>query len=290
MTAATTATFAIAAPPRDVWRPKWSLYAIEAALLGTFMISACCFVALIEHPSSPVRREIDSTLVRRAMVGAAMGLTALALIYSRPGKRSGALMNPAMTLCFLRLRRMCPRDAAGYIAGQFVGALAGVGAMAAVARMWVAHPSVRYVATAPGRTDPTGLTVAWTGEFVIAFLLVTVTMSVNKWAALARFTGCFAAALVALYITFEAPISGMSLNPARSFASAAWAHLWTGWWIYFTAPVLGMLAATELLRVLSRVPHKLCGRFSHSRHVPSIFECSCLGTEPRTSNLSPHSP
>src|SRR5206468_12407219 len=94
------------------WRPKWALYLIEAALLGSFMVSACFFAALIEHPQSPLRHLVGSTFVRRSMIGTAMGLTALLLIYSPLGKRSGALMNPAMTLCFLRLRRLDPRDAA----------------------------------------------------------------------------------------------------------------------------------------------------------------------------------
>jgi aquaporin Z len=257
-------------------KPKWSLYGIEAALLGTFMISACFFAALLEHPDSPVRHHISSGFVRRGLIGAAMGLTALSLIYSPIGKRSGALMNPAMTLCFLRLRKISSLDAAGYIAGQFLGATLGVTVMALSAQMWVGHPLIRYVATMPRRADFAGLSFAWLGEFFIAFLLVTVVMTVNKLPKLARFTGYFAAALVALYITFEAPVSGMSMNPARSFGSFVWARVWTGWWIYFTAPVLGMLGATELHRTVSTDPHRLCGRLSHCKHTPSIFKCSSL--------------
>src|SRR5688572_32404267 len=86
----------------DIWRPNWRLYAVEGALLGTFMTSACFFVFLVEHPGSPLHGAITSSTLRRACVGIAMGITAVALIYNPLGKRSGAHMNPAMTLSFLR--------------------------------------------------------------------------------------------------------------------------------------------------------------------------------------------
>src|SRR5207237_831619 len=95
------------------WSAKWALYAIEGALLGTFMVSACVFTALMEHPHSPVRKAVSDPLTRRALIGLAMGITAVLLIYSQWGKRSGAHMNPAITICFLRLGRIDARDAAG---------------------------------------------------------------------------------------------------------------------------------------------------------------------------------
>ena len=62
---------------------------------------------------------------------------------------------------------------------------------------------------------------------------------------LAGYTGLFAGLLVATYITLEAPFSGMSMNPARTFGSAFPPMIWDGLWIYLTAPPLGMLAAAE---------------------------------------------
>ena len=92
-----------------------------------------------------------------------------------------------------------------------------------------------------------GVIVAFIAEFVIAFVLMSVVLRVSNTPHLARYTGLFAGALVATYITLEAPLSGMSMNPARTFGSAFVGHLWTGLWIYFTAPVLAMqLAATDL--------------------------------------------
>jgi aquaporin Z len=261
----------------DAWKPKWRLYAIEGALLGTFMISACFFVFLIEHAASPLHGTIASATLRRAFIGVAMGLTAVGLIYSPAGKHSGALMNPAMTLSFLRLGRIDPRDAAGYIAGQFLGAAAGVALMTATGT-WVGDASVHFVATTPRES---GFLAAWMAEFAIAFGLVIVVLTINKIPRLAPYTGCFAGSLVAAYITLEAPISGMSMNPARTFGSALVGHVWTGWWIYLTAPVLGMLAGVEVHARLARRPDRLCGKLSHSRHTPCLFKCSCLQPQAR---------
>src|SRR5207237_5064215 len=82
--------------------------------LGAFLFSACFFAVLLEHPASPVRAAIPSALERRALMGLAMGLTAILLIYSPPGKRSGAHLNPSVTLAFLRLGRLPLWDAALY--------------------------------------------------------------------------------------------------------------------------------------------------------------------------------
>lgn len=252
---------------------RWRVYACEAALLGLFMMSACTFGMLMEYPGSPLRGAIENVLVRRALMGIAMGATAVALIYSPMGMRSGAHMNPSVTLCFLRMGRIGRRDAACYVAAQFIGGAVATVIVALVAGMWLRHPRVNVVATVPGAR---GVGVAWIAEFAIAFVLMNVVMTVNKVRELARFTGVFAGALVAVYITLEAPLSGMSMNPARTVASAFVAQVWTGLWIYFTAPVLGMLAAVEAQRLVSRHPHRLCGKLSHSRRAICIFKCDCL--------------
>src|SRR6201997_3928454 len=81
----------------------WPEYLMEAACLGLFMVSACSFTVLLQHPGSIVRQMIPSAFLRRALTGVAMGLTAIALIYSPWGKQSGAHFNPSVTLTFFRL-------------------------------------------------------------------------------------------------------------------------------------------------------------------------------------------
>ena len=98
-----------------------------------------------------------------------------------------------------------------------------------------------------------------------------VILHVASTRSLARFTGVFAAGLVGLYITFEAPYSGMSMNPARTVGSAVFAHTWTGLWIYFVAPPAGMLAAAEVFLRLPRVRAGLCAKMYHAAGVRCIF-------------------
>lgn len=245
-------------------------YAIEGALLGLFMVSACGFTALLEHPASPLRAAIASGDLRRALIGLAMGLTAIALIRSPWGGRSGAHMNPAVTFAFWRLGKVGGGDALGYVAGQFAGGAAGVAAMAAVLPAWVRDPAVNYVVTAPGAQ---GIRIAWTAEFIISFVMMTTVLFASNHPRLSKRTPLLAGALVALYIAVEAPLSGMSMNPARSFGSAVSAMNWTAIWIYFTAPVLGMLAASELyVRTMGGL-RVYCAKLNHHNQEPCIFRC-----------------
>jgi len=94
---------------------------------------------------------------------------------------------------------------------------------------------------------------------------------VSNRPSIARWTGVCAGLLVALYITLESPISGMSMNPARTFGSAFVGRTWTGWWIYFTAPPLGMLAAAELYRHWRGARGLFCAKLHHPAGVRCIF-------------------
>ena len=251
-----------AAGPAAALRAHWPEYLIEAWALGVFMISAGVFATLLGYPGSPLLQFLPGAGLRRALIGMAMGLTAIFLIYSPWGKRSGAHMNPAVTLTFLRLGKVGSWDAVFYIAAQFLGGTAGVLLAAAILRDRFTTAPVHYVATLPG---PPGPTVAFAAEFAISTLLMSVILHVSNHPRLARFTGLCAGILVATYITVEAPLSGMSMNPARSFASAAPAGLWDSLWIYFTAPVLGMQAAAAWYAWRHGIQAVRCAKLLHPR-------------------------
>ena len=249
----------------------WPEYLMEATELALFMISACFVVVLVEYPGSPLRAMLGDPLARRLLVGLAMGLTAIAIVYSPLGQRSGAHFNPAVTLTFLRLGKIAPWDAAFYVLAQFAGAVAGVGVSGALlGKMLIAHPSVNYVATLPGQA---GMAVAFIAEAVISFGLMLTVLIVSNTRRLNRYTALFAGTLVATYIAIEAPLSGMSMNPARSFGSALPAELWTGWWIYFTAPPLGMLLAAECYLRFKGQGAVLCCKLHHDNDKRCIFRC-----------------
>lgn len=248
----------------------WPEYLVEAAGLGIFMLVACVAGTLLGHPASPILQALPDPLARRALMGAAMGLTAIGLIYSPWGRRSGAHFNPATTLTFWRLGKVAPADAAFYALAQTAGAVAGVALAAALVGPPLGAPDVRYVATLPGARGPLAAFVA---ESAIAFVLMSVVLRASSSARLARFTGVLAGAVVAACITVEAPLSGMSMNPARSLASALPAGTWSTLWIYVLAPPLGMLLAAELHVHRRGLGAVLCAKLQHDTTQPCIFRC-----------------
>jgi aquaporin Z len=251
-------------------RAHWPEYLSEAAGLGAFMFIACVLGTLLGHPASLVVHVIPSAFVRRALMGLAMGLTAVSLIYSPWGRRSGAHFNPATTLTFWRLGKVANADAAAYAMAQAIGGLTGVAVAAWAVGPALGHPAVRYVTTVPGSA---GAFVAFAAEMAITFLLMTVVLRVSNTASLERFTGIVAGALVALYITLEAPLSGMSMNPARSLASALPAATWDALWIYIIAPPAGMLVAAELYARRRGTHTVYCAKLNHGLAGRCIFRC-----------------
>jgi aquaporin Z len=257
----------------EALRAHWPEYLMEAWGLGTFMISACVFGALYEFPGSPVRQAITSEVMRRVLMGISMGATAMAIIYSPWGKQSGAHINPSVTLTFTRLGKIKSWDAIGYIVAQFVGASFGVGLVAIFIGRELADPAVRYVVTLPGEH---GWLVALAAEFSIAFGMMSAVLFFSNHHRLEKYTGIFAGALVAIYITIEAPFSGMSMNAARSFGSALSAEIWNGFWIYVTAPPLGMLTAAEIYLWWKGRDAVKCCKLHHHNDKRCIF-CGANG-------------
>jgi aquaporin Z len=243
---------------------------MEAMGLGLFMFSACTFGVLLEHPSSTFHTWIPNPLVRRVVFGLAMGTTAVALIYWPFGKRSGAHLNPSTTLTFFRLGKIEPVDALFYAVSQFVGGIAGVLLARAVLGEFVAHPAVNYVVTLPGDY---GVFWAFAAEVAITFILMFIILWASNRRALNRYTGLFAGTLIVIYISIEAPLSGMSMNPARTFGSAFSADMWTSIWIYFIAPPMGMLLAAQLYVRLWGPDRVLCAKLHHENDKPCIFRC-----------------
>ena len=252
----------------------WPEYLMEAVELGLFMLFACLFTALLFHPESPIGAGISSEHLRRALMGLAMGSTAIAIIFSPIGKRSGAHFNPAVTLTYLRLSKVRPWDAAFYTLFQFGGGIAGVALASLVLPNVINHPKVNYAVTVPGDH---GLLLAFTAEVLISFVLMAVILTVSNTKRLGRWTGLFAGTLVATYIALESPISGMSMNPARTFGSASVGNIWTALWIYFTAPLVGMLLAAETyLRVKTSADIR-CAKLHHHNGKRCIFRCNFAG-------------
>lgn len=259
---------------RRALREHWPEGLCEALGLGLFMVSACVFDVLLEGNGQPLRGAISDPLLRRSLMGLAMGATAVALISSPFGQRSGAHINPAVTLTFLRLGKVRPPDAALYAIFQLAGAAAGVGLCALLFGGRLADPAVAYVATLPGEGGPA---VAFAAEAVISFILMSTVLLFSNHPRLMRFTPLAAGTLVGLFITLEAPLSGMSMNPARTMASALYAGRWDSFWLYVAAPLLGMLAAAELHLRVKGATGTWCAKLHHANSRRCIFLCTAPG-------------
>lgn len=254
------------------WQPfHWREYLAEAAGLGLFMLAASCAASLLEGPESFLRAAIDNADVRRALMGLAMWVTAVVIIYSPLGTRSGAHLNPATTLTFWMLGKIHVRDVAWYIVAQTTGGLTGMLLASQLLGAPLADPAVYFVATLPGYFGETG---AFFAEAVISFVMMITVLACSNHRTLHRFTGMVAGGLLAAFIYLEAPISGTSLNPARTFASAVVADDWRGFWIYLIAQPLGMLMAGVTFMLIRSRAAVHCAKLSHPARIDCIFRCT----------------
>jgi aquaporin Z len=245
---------------------------MEASLLAVYMMSAGIFAVLLQTVASPF--QIGSPFIRRVLYGAAMGTVSAALIYSPWGRQSGAHANSAVTFTYWWIGKITAIDALFYAISQLGGGLGGVLLISTLCGKLFRLPPVRYAVTQPG---PEGVWWALAAEFLISFLLMSTILAVTNRPALARYTGLFTGCLVALFLTFEAPLSGMSMNPARTFASAFPGQLWRDAWAYFLGPIAGMLLAAEARQKLLQAPMHACAKLYHDQRTRCIF----CGYEPQ---------
>lgn len=252
----------------EALRNHWLEYICEALGLGIFMISACVFsVLLFDTDSALIAWNFQTRLI---LMGLAMGLTAIVIFKSPVGKLSGAHINPSVTLTFWRLGKIKTWDAIFYVLFQFIGAILGVFVSCFFLGDWLTQKDVNFAVTIP---NSSGWLVSFAAEFFLSFGMMTMVLVTSNHTKFSRFTPYFAGILVAIYISLEAPVSGMSMNPARTFGSALFAGVWNDWWIYFVAPPSAMLAAAEVFIRLKSIHSVLCAKLDHYSNFRCIFDC-----------------
>jgi len=246
-------------------RQRWKVYACEAAGLGGFLLVVGVVDSALFAPQSPLYSLTSSDALKRLIVGIAAGLYLIALIYSPLGKESGAHINPSITLAFLQLGKIRRLDAGIYIGAQFAGAVVGVAVFASLVSPWGADPSVNYIVTTPISTTPGawGWTAAFFAELGITLSMMLLVLEATSSERFRRYTGLLAGTWLALLILFESPISGTSLNPARSTGSAVIALEWNHLLLYFLAPPLGAQLAIFAFRRRDRSRQVPCAKLHH---------------------------
>jgi aquaporin Z len=247
-------------------RRNLAAYLAEFSGTAIMLFIGVSAVAFMWAPASPVP-VVPNPVLRRLLTGILFAGGATAVVYSPLGQISGAHINPAVTFAFWRLGKVPSRDAVMYVVVQFVGAL--LGAWAAGLAWGPLITGVQYAVTVPGEgySQPG----AFAAETLITFLLVfTIFVCVNK-PRIAPRTGLIAGALVAFLVMIEAPVTGTSLNPARTLGPAILTSTYTALWVYFAGPVLGALLAVGAFQG-QWAGKSVCAKLYHTEKYPCPFE------------------
>lgn len=191
--------------------------------LGTFFLVFVGTGAIVVN-------DVSGGALTHLGVSLVFGLVVMAMIYAL-GEISGAHLNPAVSCGFFLAGRLAGRDLLPYIASQLGGALAASGLLRS---LFPAHGTL-------GATLPSGIPMqSFALEFVMSFLLMFVILAVSTGAKeKGTIAGIAVGGVVALEALFGGPISGASMNPARSLGPALVSGDLHSLWIYLTAPLLG---------------------------------------------------
>ncbi|HEV2436041.1 MAG TPA: aquaporin [Verrucomicrobiae bacterium] len=219
------------------WQPYLSELIGTALLVGIGL----SFVIFDFGQGSPVAVILPDAGMRRLLTGFLFGATGAAIAYSRVGKVSGAHINPVVTLAFYSKGKLSGRDTLGYIPAQFAGAILG----SIPLLFWGQQGrSVDFGGTTPG----TGYTIwaALLGEVITTVGLIVGLFVFLGHRRLRQYTPLLFPFLYAVMVYLEAPVSGTSTNPARSLGPSVISGVWSGWWIYFAGPLIGMFIGLGL--------------------------------------------
>jgi aquaporin Z len=205
---------------------------LAAELLGTFAL-------VFAGTGAIVINDVSNGTVSHVGIALTFGLIVLAMIYA-VGDVSGAHLNPAVTLGFCAARRFAGRQVVPYILSQCVGAVL---ASLVLRLMFPVHATL-------GATLPAGAPVqSFVLETILTFILMFVILSVSSGPKeKGIMAGIAVGAVIALEALFAGPISGASMNPARSLAPALVAWRLESLWVYLTAPVLGAVLGVAACR------------------------------------------
>ncbi len=253
-------------------RNHWPEYLMEAAGLAVLVFASAVAAVLIDAMMFPARGALGP-VERRLVEGGGLAVVGVALIYSRWGRQSGAHYNPALTLSFVALGKVRHWDGLFYAVAHLIGGLVGLLAAALVLGASLERPPVAWTLAMPGGW---GVGAAFAAEFASSFVVLSLLLLIGGQARLEPYLGVADVVLNLALLLLVAPISGYSLNPARSLASAVLSGNYHSLWLYLVAPPLGMLAAAMANRHLVPARKMPCAKLRHEGSV----RCIHCGYEP----------
>lgn len=216
----------------------WRAFASELVGTALLVLVGLSLVIAMFGDGSPVKGVLPSEGWRRLITGFLFGATGAVIALSPVGMRSGAHINPVVTLAFRLMGKLDVRTTLGYVVAQLAGAILGALPLVAWGSM---GRSVAFGATLPGEGHAIGTVLL--GESITTFALVVGLCVFLGFRRLRPFTPALFPFLYAVMVYAESPISGTSTNPARSLGPAIVSGRWEGWWIYWVGPLIGGVAA-----------------------------------------------
>ncbi|WP_219418484.1 MIP/aquaporin family protein [Pseudonocardia nigra] len=255
----------------------WHLSEWVSEFFGTtlLLIGGLSAVSVDFAAASPVPHAIASPSLRLLLTGALFAGTGSLVALTPFGRRSGAHLNPAVTLAFWANRHVHRHDLAGYLVAQLLGDLAGAATVAAIWGPWAS--SVHYGLTAPGQGLSTlavgGLEAGMTAALVLVIFTFVSSPASTRWTPLAVW------GLVTVLVWQVAPYTGTSLNPARSLGPAVVAGRFTDLAVYLVAPPAGALGAATVWRILS-ARRTLTAKLYHDSRYPSCLASALPAAAP----------
>ena len=240
---------------RDFYDLRYEWRRLFAELLGTFLLVLVAAGGAVVNAKSQGKVPLDAQVV-------APGLMVMAIIYFM-GTISGAHLNPAVTIGFALRRNFPWRRVLGYVSAQLAGAVL------AALFLRVTFSNVGQL----GATLPGPGTSAWVATLMEAVLTAGLLSVIFGTASGARNVGTNAAIAVAGYIIlaglWAAPISGASMNPARSLGPALVGGHLTDWWVYVIGPIAGAVIAVGIALILRGPPSLAADEAAQGSPVPS---------------------
>lgn len=222
---------------------KKFLKAYLSEFIGTalLVLVGLSVVIFINGKGSPIIQLIPNSAARRAITGFLFGTTGCLITISPVGKISGAHINPVVSIAFWLRNNMQFKNMVGFVLAQISGAALGCLPLL----LWGEQgKSMDFGATVPLTID-----AAFIGEIWTTFVLIAIIIFFTSHDRIKNFTPFMMPIIYCVMVWLEAPISGTSTNPARSFGPAVVSAIWTGYWLYWIAPVVGMLLAVLLFKV-----------------------------------------
>jgi aquaporin Z len=264
----------------------WAEWGCEFAGTAILLLGGLSGLFLNFRPGSQVAAALPGESVRLLVTGLILGATGLLVTVSPLGRRSGAHLNPSVSLAFWRRGHMHPSDLTGYVIAQCAGAVAGT--LAARVCWGAGATALDLGATRPGPGVSTAGAAAI--EALLTLVLIFGILLAVSFPRTVRWTPLVAWGLVALLVWQGGAWTGASLNPARSLAPALLAPFTAGLWAYIAGPLAGSLAAVALFGTVTGLRTRTAKLFHDPAYPSTMATTLPVATARRASATDPPRP